>query len=152
MEYHFSSPLTAYFIIIWALAILLEHMHKKFEINQAKIKGSCQSGRKVVTHNSKSDLPLFPKHFAANVAKNYFCCIVWSWSGVPWPQYPKPQTFNPPWALLYSNFECFTKTWSKLLNRFHPNRHRSSLKTYAKWLLELHFEHARSHKPMAQSS
>ena len=33
-------------------------MHKKFEINQTKIKGGCQLGRKVVTHNSKSDLPL----------------------------------------------------------------------------------------------
>ena len=34
-------------------------MHKKFEINQTKIKGGCLSGRKVVTHqNSKSDLPL----------------------------------------------------------------------------------------------
>ena len=33
-------------------------MHKKFEINQTKIKGVCQSERKVVTHNSKSDLPL----------------------------------------------------------------------------------------------
>ena len=33
-------------------------MHKNFEINQTKIKGDCQSGRKVVTHNSKSDLPL----------------------------------------------------------------------------------------------
>ena len=29
-----------------------------FEINQTKIKGGCQSGRKVVTHDSKSDLPL----------------------------------------------------------------------------------------------
>ena len=33
-------------------------MHKKFEINRTKIKGMCQSGRKVVTYNSKSDLPL----------------------------------------------------------------------------------------------
>ena len=33
-------------------------MHKKFEINGTKIKGGCQSGRKVVTHNSKSDSPL----------------------------------------------------------------------------------------------
>ena len=33
-------------------------MHKKFDINRTKIKGGCQSGRKVVTHNSKSDLPL----------------------------------------------------------------------------------------------
>ena len=33
-------------------------MHKKFVINRTKIKGGCQSGRKVVTHNSKSDLPL----------------------------------------------------------------------------------------------
>ena len=41
-----------------ALAIILEHMHKKFEINQTKVEGGCQSGRKVVTHNSKSDLLL----------------------------------------------------------------------------------------------
>ena len=33
-------------------------MNKKFEINQTKIKGGCQSGSTVVTHNSKSDLPL----------------------------------------------------------------------------------------------
>ena len=33
-------------------------MDKKFEINWIKIKGGCQSGRKMVTHNSKSDLPL----------------------------------------------------------------------------------------------
>ena len=33
-------------------------MHKKFEINRTEIKGGCQSGRKVVTHNFKSDLPL----------------------------------------------------------------------------------------------
>ena len=63
--YHFSSRLTAalnlcliYFKITWALAILLEHMRKKFEINRTKIKGGCQSRRKLVTHNSKSDLPL----------------------------------------------------------------------------------------------
>ena len=36
----------------------LEHMHKKFEINRTKVKGGCQSGSKVVSHNSKSDLPL----------------------------------------------------------------------------------------------
>ena len=33
-------------------------MYKKFEINRTKIKGGCQLGRKVVTHNSMSDLPL----------------------------------------------------------------------------------------------
>ena len=33
-------------------------MHKKFEINWTKIKGGCQSGRKVVPQDSKSDLPL----------------------------------------------------------------------------------------------
>ena len=37
-------------------------MHKKFEIIQTKIKGGCQSGRKVVTHNSKNDLPLVKVH------------------------------------------------------------------------------------------
>ena len=34
------------------------HMHKKFQVNRTKIKGGCQSGRKVVRHDSKSDLPL----------------------------------------------------------------------------------------------
>ena len=33
-------------------------MQKKFEINRTKIKGGSWLGRKVVTHNSKSDLPL----------------------------------------------------------------------------------------------
>ena len=33
-------------------------MNKKFENNRTKIKGGCQSGRKVVTYNSRSDLPL----------------------------------------------------------------------------------------------
>ena len=33
-------------------------MPKKFEIYRTKIMGGCQSGRKVVTHISKSDLPL----------------------------------------------------------------------------------------------
>ena len=37
---------------------LLEDMHKKFEINRTKIKGSCQWARKVVIHDSKSDLLL----------------------------------------------------------------------------------------------
>ena len=41
-----------------AVYFLLCHMHMKFEINRTKIKGSCQSERKVVTHNSKSYLPL----------------------------------------------------------------------------------------------
>ena len=34
-------------------------MHRKFEINLTKIKGSCHSGRQVVTYNSKSDLPIY---------------------------------------------------------------------------------------------
>ena len=34
-------------------------------MNQTKIKGSCQSGRKVVTHDSKSDLPLCALHSLA---------------------------------------------------------------------------------------
>ena len=33
-------------------------MHKRFEINRTNIKGGCQSGRKVATHNSKSDVTL----------------------------------------------------------------------------------------------
>ena len=58
-----------YMLIIWHFKALekthsemehpvLEHMHKKLDVNRTKIKGGCQSGRKVVTHTSKSDLPL----------------------------------------------------------------------------------------------
>ena len=36
-------------------------MHKKFEINRTKIKGGRQLGRKEVSHNSKSDMPLETK-------------------------------------------------------------------------------------------
>ena len=32
--------------------------HMIFEVNQTKIEGGCQSGRKLVPHDSKSDLPL----------------------------------------------------------------------------------------------
>ena len=45
-------------LFTWALTILLELIPKKFEINQTQIKGGCQLGRQMVTHNSKSDLPL----------------------------------------------------------------------------------------------
>ena len=33
-------------------------VEKDLEVNQTNIKGDCQSGSKVVTHDSKSDLPL----------------------------------------------------------------------------------------------
>ena len=36
-------------------------MHKKFELNRTKIKGGCQSGRKVVANDSKNDLPTVKK-------------------------------------------------------------------------------------------
>ena len=39
------------------------HSLVKFEVNQTKIKGGCQSGRKVVPHDSKRDLPLAHKPF-----------------------------------------------------------------------------------------
>ena len=53
-----------YFMEIWvdlgfeSSEVSLVHIHKKFEVNQTNIKGGCQSGRKVVTHNSKSQLLL----------------------------------------------------------------------------------------------
>ena len=43
-----------YFKITRALAILIKHIHKKFEIYWIKIKGGCQSGRKAVTQNLSS--------------------------------------------------------------------------------------------------
>ena len=41
-------------------------MHKKFEVNRTKIKGGCQSCRKVVAHDSRSDLPLDVYQILAN--------------------------------------------------------------------------------------
>ena len=46
-------------------------MYKKFEINQTKIEGGSQSGRKVVTHNSKSDLPLMGIRIRADDLRLY---------------------------------------------------------------------------------
>ena len=43
---------------------------QKFEINWTKIKGGCQSGRKVVIHNSKSYLPLTGNCFYLISCKN----------------------------------------------------------------------------------
>ena len=48
-------------------------MRKKFEINRTKIKGGCQSVRKVVTHNSKSDF-LLGRHIA--LVKPFKFCYV----------------------------------------------------------------------------
>ena len=44
--------------ISWALAILWEHMHKKFIVNQTKIRGSCQMLSKIALLMSYSNLPL----------------------------------------------------------------------------------------------
>ena len=36
----------------------MANVHVIFKANQTKTKGGCQSGRKVLPHDSKSDLPL----------------------------------------------------------------------------------------------
>ena len=46
-------------------------MHKMFDINRTKIKGGCQSERRVVIHNSKSHLPL-PIQKLVHIA--YYVC------------------------------------------------------------------------------
>ena len=52
-------------------------MDKKFEINRTKIWGSCQSGRKVVTHDSKSDLSLIEHvNKKIHVCTTTFCIIL----------------------------------------------------------------------------
>ena len=56
-------------------------MHKKFEINQTKIKGGCQSGRTVVTHNSKSDLPLVTLLKNSACLLTFFYQRVGNWEG-----------------------------------------------------------------------
>ena len=50
-------------------------MHKNFEKNRTKIKGGCQSGRKVVHNNSKSDLPLLPTVRGDNFGGPVGSCI-----------------------------------------------------------------------------
>ena len=45
-------------------------MQKKFEINQTKIKGGCQLGRKVVAQDCKSDLPLAIYNFLQEMFKS----------------------------------------------------------------------------------
>ena len=39
------------------------HVTCDSEANETKIKGSCQLGRKEVTHDSRSDLPLYFNQF-----------------------------------------------------------------------------------------
>ena len=46
----------------------------KFEINWTKIKGGCQSGRKVATHYSKSDLPLRP--YSCESTSKHLCTYI----------------------------------------------------------------------------
>ena len=63
---------------IWPCSLIrhlrvLEHIHKKLKTNQTKIKGSRQSGRKVVIHDPKSDLPLVM--WTYHVKKNQYVLI-----------------------------------------------------------------------------
>ena len=57
-------------IFVWFISNFLcmcsnsmDSAHVILKVNQTKIKGSCQSGRKMVPHDSKSDLPLTGKIF-----------------------------------------------------------------------------------------
>ena len=50
-------------------------MHKKFEINQTKIKGGCHLGRKVIPLDSMSDLPLKKSRNEKKVILNVFHCL-----------------------------------------------------------------------------
>ena len=59
-------------------------MHKKFEINRTKIEGSCQSGRKVVTYDSKSDLPLKGDRKVSCPFRNSIEHMVFSYVHIEW--------------------------------------------------------------------
>ena len=50
-----------------------------FEGNETKIKGGCQSGRKVVPNDSKSDLPL-PMYVCTHVVWRTFMLRKKSWN------------------------------------------------------------------------
>ena len=65
MGYKLSSQLTAtinlcpiYLKRLVHVLLLYDKCSYDFKVNQIKIKGGCQLGSKMVTHNSKSDLPL----------------------------------------------------------------------------------------------
>ena len=60
-------------------------MQKKFEINRTNIKGGCQSGRNVVTHNSKRDLPLLGGYVAYSFERISFCQTTKTLIGNGWP-------------------------------------------------------------------
>ena len=77
--YHFSSQLTATLDLCSINLKLLVHVLYQcrqcscyFEVNQTKIKGGCKSGRKVVPHDSKSDLPLVTALIV------FVCCAIFS--------------------------------------------------------------------------
>ena len=46
-------------------------MHKKFEVNQIKIKGGCQSCSEVATHDSWRDLTLALQNFEDHRSHNW---------------------------------------------------------------------------------
>ena len=77
-------------------------MQKKFEINQTKIKGGCQLGRKVVNHNSKSDLPL--KQFTTRIKKTFL----------------KKQHYS------YFSDSISIKTWNRFAYQRHFDAHPSN--------------------------
>ena len=76
-------------------------MHKKFEINWTKIKGGCQLGRQVVTHNSKNDLPpgIFFKNWQECAEGQYVEKMQWRYQG---------QTYG----LMDFRLKCSDSSWS----------------------------------------
>ena len=100
-------------------------MHKKFEINWTKIKGGSQWGRKVVPHNSKSDLPLDPstmdqgypdfgKFLNATGRPIVYSCS--------WPDYQLAEGQEPNYKLiaehcnLWRNFDDIDDSWDSVLS------------------------------------
>ena len=98
--------------------MLLEHIHKKFEIDRTKIKGDCQLGKKVVTYNSKSDLPLV-KNVKENVDFfNFFCIFDRVCAAAPAAIKPVflPRTR---WKLIYSHFTRIMRSHQSLMHKTH---------------------------------
>ena len=81
---HFSSRLTAilnlclfYFKITGALAILLEHMHKKFEKNRTKIKGGCPSRRHFFCFQRQIPLRIVGYYFSSLLTAPLNLCPIY---------------------------------------------------------------------------
>ena len=85
-------------------------MHKKFEIHRTKIKGGCHLGRKLIAHNSKSDLPL--GLLCCKILQNFRRYEWVAWYGLSYPGMATPQEILSFIQGTFGQFICPTWTFA----------------------------------------